>query len=162
MKSLSPRRKPNLSSVGTNSWLMVNLIIVLKQSPASRAVNPGSTLQSHLFNFFLIFVAAESDICTFAVLKQHYAAKCDPDTNLFTAETRPRALQALYEAATKTPVHLMRQLDRWRRDGHRSSRFFLCTPVLGNKRRKIRNKVDIDIETRMVSARLFGALLKES
>ncbi|CAH1373174.1 unnamed protein product [Tenebrio molitor] len=91
----------------------------------------------------------ESDICTFAVLKQHYAAKCDPDTNLFTAETRPRALQALYEAATKTPVHLMRQLDRWRRDGHRSSRFFLCTPVLGNKRRKIRNKVDIDIETRM-------------
>ncbi|RZC41482.1 uncharacterized protein BDFB_003034, partial [Asbolus verrucosus] len=94
----------------------------------------------------------ESDICTFALLKTHYAAKCDPDTNLFTADTRPQALQTLYEAATKTPVHLMRQLDRWRRDGHRSSRFFLCTPVLGNKRRKIRSKVDIDIETRMPAA----------
>ncbi|KYB29257.1 hypothetical protein TcasGA2_TC032158 [Tribolium castaneum] len=94
----------------------------------------------------------ESDICTFALLKNHYAAKCNPETGLFTASTRPRALQSLYEAATKTPVHLMRQLDRWRRDGHRSSRFFLCTPVLGNKRRKIRNKVDIDIETRMPAA----------
>nr|XP_023023553.1 uncharacterized protein LOC111511756 [Leptinotarsa decemlineata] len=94
----------------------------------------------------------ESDICSFALIKNHYAAKNDLTTNLFVPSTRPTALQALYEAASKTPVHVMRQLDRWRRDGHRTSRFFLCTPVLGAKRRKIRNKVDIDIETSMPAA----------
>ncbi|XP_018561614.2 uncharacterized protein LOC108903802 isoform X1 [Anoplophora glabripennis] len=94
----------------------------------------------------------ESDICSFALLKNHYAAKQQPDVGLFRPETRPAALEALYNAATKTPVHLMRQLDRWRRDGHRTSRFFLCTPVLGAKRRKIRSNVDIDIETRMPAA----------
>uniref|UniRef100_A0AAR5PSQ1 WASP family protein member n=2 Tax=Dendroctonus ponderosae TaxID=77166 RepID=A0AAR5PSQ1_DENPD len=89
------------------------------------------------------------DICSFAQTKEHYAAKHPLDTNLFGADTRPDSLKALYEAATKTPVHAMRQLDRWRRDGHRSSRFFVCTPVLGAKRRKIRAKVNIEIETRM-------------
>ncbi|KAL1509390.1 hypothetical protein ABEB36_004141 [Hypothenemus hampei] len=89
------------------------------------------------------------DICSFAQTKEHYVAKQSMNTNLFGVETRPEALRILYEAATKTPVHAMRQLDRWRRDGHRSSKFFVCTPVLGAKRRKIRGKVDIDIETRM-------------
>ncbi|CAH1135131.1 unnamed protein product [Ceutorhynchus assimilis] len=93
-----------------------------------------------------------SDICSFAQTKEHYAAKHPMDSNLFGVETRPDALKSLYEAATKTPVHAMRQLDRWRRDGHRSSRFFVCTPVLGAKRRRIRGKVDIDIETRMPAA----------
>ncbi|XP_066153154.1 actin remodeling regulator NHS [Euwallacea fornicatus] len=89
------------------------------------------------------------DICSFAQTKEHYAAKHPLDINLFGVETRPNALKSLYEAANKTPVHAMRQLDRWRRDGHRSSRFFVCTPILGAKRRRIRGKVDIDIETRM-------------
>ncbi|KAF2882237.1 hypothetical protein ILUMI_23930 [Ignelater luminosus] len=93
-----------------------------------------------------------SDICTFALLKEHYKAQHDLATNLFNASTRPSAVQALYEAAAKTPIPLMRQMDRWRRDGHRSSRFFVCTPVLGARRRKIRSKVDIDIETRMPAA----------
>lgn len=65
--------------------------------------------------------------------------------------SRPEALKQLYEQAAKTPIGAMRQLDRWRRDGCRSSKFFVCTPVLEQKRRKIRNKIDIDIETRMVS-----------
>lgn len=120
-----------------------------------RNCNSNQKGSVYFFKCSFCLFSAESDICTFALQKNHYAAKCNPDTNLFTASTRPQALQSLYEAATKTPVHLMRQLDRWRRDGHRSSRFFLCTPVLGNKRRKIRNKVDIDIETRMVSTSLF-------
>ncbi|KRT81196.1 hypothetical protein AMK59_6145, partial [Oryctes borbonicus] len=94
----------------------------------------------------------ESDICSFAQLKTHYAANHELTTNLFSATNRPRPVQALYEAAAKTPIHLMRQMDKWRRDGHRSSRFFLCTPVLGARRRKIRSRVDIDIETRMPAA----------
>lgn len=34
----------------------------------------------------------------------------------------------------------------------RSSDAFLCTPVLGQTRRKLRAKVDMEIETRLVSA----------
>lgn len=98
-----------------------------------------------------VFVLAEGDICSFAQQKTHYTSKHEFSTNLFSSSSRSSALKELYEAAAKTPVHLMRQMDRWRRDGHRSSRFFLCTPVLGAKRKKIRNMVDIDIETRMVS-----------
>nr|CAH7731368.1 unnamed protein product [Callosobruchus chinensis] len=50
------------------------------------------------------------------------------------------------------PVAAVRQLDRWRRDGQRSSGFFVCTPVLQAKRRRMRAKVDIEIETRMPAA----------
>ncbi|KAK9875179.1 hypothetical protein WA026_005970 [Henosepilachna vigintioctopunctata] len=46
----------------------------------------------------------------------------------------------------------MRQLDRWRRDGHRSSRFFMCTPVLGQRRKRIKCNGDIEIETRVPAA----------
>lgn len=72
--------------------------------------------------------------------------------------TQSTHFRDLYNAATKTPVHAMRQLDRWRRDGHRSSKFFVCTPVLGAKRRKIRRKSNIDIETRMVIICLIAHL----
>jgi hypothetical protein len=74
--------------------------------------------------------------------------------NLFAVGTRPESVWRLYEAAAKTPVHVMRQLDRYRTDGRRSSRYFLCTPILGGERRavaKIKHKPGIDIETRMVS-----------
>ncbi|CAH0552480.1 unnamed protein product, partial [Brassicogethes aeneus] len=94
-------------------------------------------------------VLAEGDICSFATLKEHYKRPQNFQTELFSAKTRPNALNNIYDAAVKTPVHVMRQLDRWRRDGHRSSRFFLCTPILG---KKIRRKVNIEIETHMPSA----------
>ncbi|XP_050303973.1 uncharacterized protein LOC126741554 isoform X2 [Anthonomus grandis grandis] len=97
----------------------------------------------------IIMSFSVGDICSFAQTKEHYAAKHPVDTNLFRVDTRPDTLKSLYESAAKTPVHAMRQLDRWRRDGYRSSRFFVCTPVLGARRRRIRGKVDIDIETRM-------------
>ncbi|CAH2012247.1 unnamed protein product [Acanthoscelides obtectus] len=98
----------------------------------------------------------EGDICQFAALKSHYQSrKCpakDEGLSLFTAANRPRALSALYAAATTGPVAAVRQLDRWRRDGQRSSGFFVCTPVLQAKRRRMRQKVDIEIETRMPAA----------
>ncbi|XP_018318465.1 Nance-Horan syndrome protein [Agrilus planipennis] len=94
----------------------------------------------------------ESDISTFALLKNHYARRQQVDSNLFSVTTRPNAVQALYDAAAKTPVHVIRQMDRWRRNGTRSSRFFVCTPVLGQRRKKIKGKIDIEIETRMPAA----------
>lgn len=102
-------------------------------------------------------IPAESDITTFSLRKEHFSSGKDVSVtkNLFAVETRPEAVQRLYEAAAKTPVHMMRQLDRYRRDGRRSSRYFLCTPILGGERRsiaKIKHKPAIDIETRMVSS----------
>ncbi|CAH1165564.1 unnamed protein product [Phyllotreta striolata] len=94
----------------------------------------------------------ESDIASFASLKNHYKAERPFECGLFTPDTRPSALRRLYDTAAKTPVDVMRQLDRWRRDGCRSSRFFVCTPVLGAKRRRVRNKIDIDIETSLPAA----------
>jgi len=107
----------------------------------------------HIFPCF----TAESDITTFSLRKEHFSSGKDVAVtkNLFAVETRPESVQRLYEAAAKTPVHVMRQLDRYRRDGRRSSRYFLCTPILGGERRsvaKIKHKPDIDIETRRVSS----------
>jgi hypothetical protein len=101
-------------------------------------------------------IPAESDITTFSLRKEHFSSGKDVAVtkNLFAVETRPESVRRLYEAAAKTPVHAMRHLDRYRRDGRRSSRYFLCTPILGGERRsiaKIKHKSDIDIETRMVS-----------
>lgn len=101
-------------------------------------------------------ITAESNITTFSLRREHFSSGKDVaiTKNLFAVETRPDSVQRLYEAAAKTPVHVMRQLDRYRRDGRRSSRYFLCTPILGGERRsvaKIKHKPGIDIETRMVS-----------
>lgn len=67
-------------------------------------------------------------------------------------ETRTETLRELYDAAAKTPVPVMAEMDRilGHRD-RRSSDAFMCTPVLGNLRRKLKTNVDFDIETRMVS-----------
>nr|CAD7427017.1 unnamed protein product [Timema monikensis] len=92
---------------------------------------------------------SESDICAFSQREVHYQSPpleaCS--ARLFGADSRPECVRRLYAAAARTPVPAMRQLDRYRRDGHRSSRYFMCTPVLGGARRKIRT-TDIDIETR--------------
>lgn len=66
-----------------------------------------------------------------------------PSTALFTSDTRPKALRELYEAAAIVAV---RSLDSLRRDGS-SMDMFLCTPVLGKRRRD----QSLDIESRIVS-----------
>lgn len=76
-----------------------------------------------------------------------------PSTALFTSDTRPKALRELYEAAAIVAV---RSLDSLRRDGS-SMDMFLCTPVLGKRRRD----QSLDIESRIVSviillAPIFG------
>ncbi|XP_055551773.1 uncharacterized protein LOC129734079 [Wyeomyia smithii] len=97
----------------------------------------------------------ESDLVTFAQIKTHHCTKYHIDTSLFTAETRSETLQELYDAAAKTPVPAIAEMDRLagtNGTGRRSSDAFLCTPVLGKTRRKLRAKVDMDIETRLPSA----------
>ncbi|XP_076675165.1 NHS actin remodeling regulator GUK-holder isoform X1 [Andrena cerasifolii] len=86
----------------------------------------------------------ESDICTFAARTEHFHIVNKPSTALFTSHTRPKALRELYEAAAIVAV---RSLDSLRRDGS-SMDMFLCTPVLGKKRRD----QSLDIESRIPAA----------
>ncbi|XP_062536251.1 uncharacterized protein LOC134205216 isoform X2 [Armigeres subalbatus] len=100
-------------------------------------------------------VDPESDLVAFAQIKNHHSTKYHIDTCLFTAETRSDTLQELYDAAAKTPVSAIAEMDRiagYSEYERRGSDAFLCTPVLGQTRRKLRAKVDMDIETRLPSA----------
>lgn len=61
----------------------------------------------------------------------------------------------MYEAAAKTPVTVMDELDKILGESRRrSSDAFLCTPVLGQIRHRMKNKIDLEIEIRMVSKAL--------
>ncbi|XP_076758860.1 NHS actin remodeling regulator GUK-holder [Xylocopa sonorina] len=86
----------------------------------------------------------ESDICTFATRTEHFHIVNKPSAALFTSNTRPKALRELYEAAAIVAV---RSLDSLRRDGS-SMDMFLCTPVLGKRRRD----QSLDIESRIPAA----------
>ncbi|XP_076290081.1 NHS actin remodeling regulator GUK-holder isoform X2 [Lasioglossum baleicum] len=83
----------------------------------------------------------ESDICTFSARTEHFHVNNKPSSSLFTSNTRPKALRELYEAAAIVAV---RGLDSLRRDGS-SMDMFLCTPVLGKRRRD----QSLDIESRI-------------
>lgn len=66
-------------------------------------------------------------------------------TSLFTEVSRPKHIRALYEKAAAAPVVVVNGDDQ-------SEDFFLfCSPVMGRLRRKMRKKIDVDIETRVVS-----------
>lgn len=62
---------------------------------------------------------------------------------------RPPSLRNLYEKASSDRLSAS-ILDQLRKDSQHSP-YLLCTPVLSSKRRRIYNKVDVDIETRIVS-----------
>ncbi|XP_020287129.1 uncharacterized protein LOC109856368 [Pseudomyrmex gracilis] len=86
----------------------------------------------------------ESDICTFATRTEHFHVTNKPSTGLFTPDTRPKALKELYELAAIVAV---RSLDSLRRDGS-SMDMFLCTPILGKRRRD----QSLEIESRVPAA----------
>ena len=91
------------------------------------------------------FFSAESDICTFASRTEHFRMKNVPTTSLFKSDTRPKALQELYDAAAIVAVKSLDSLRRGR-DGS-SMDLFMCTPVLGKRKRD----KSLDIESRVVS-----------
>ncbi|EGI60112.1 hypothetical protein G5I_11653 [Acromyrmex echinatior] len=91
--------------------------------------------------WYSLRIIAESDICTFAARTEHFHVTNKPSTGLFTTDTRPKALRELYELAAIVAV---RSLDSLRRDGS-SMDMFLCTPVLGKRRRDH----SLDIESRV-------------
>ncbi|XP_063608563.1 uncharacterized protein LOC134782819 [Penaeus indicus] len=103
-------------------------------------------------------VQAEGDLRSFSERREHFRSR-DPASGqeLFTQESRPPELVQLYRDATETPIHIMREIDQLRDDGIRSSRFFMCEPVLGDslKKEKLR-KLNLDIETRRLGTGARG------
>ncbi|XP_055678577.1 mucin-2 [Lutzomyia longipalpis] len=97
----------------------------------------------------------EGDLATFVHIKNHFRAAQTFATALFTPATRSAAVRNLYEAAAKTPVSVMREMDTLLgQDERRASlaEIFMCTPVLGQTRRRMRRNIDVEIETRMPAA----------
>ncbi|CAG9559727.1 unnamed protein product [Danaus chrysippus] len=91
----------------------------------------------------------ESSLSDFAARKIHYTAANPLKKDLFTVDTRPASLRNLYDKATADCV-TNSILDQLRRDSQHSP-YLLCTPVLTTKRRRICQRVDVDIETRIPS-----------
>lgn len=105
---------------------------------------------------FSNLISAESDLATFVQIKNHYQTNRLIDTSLFTPSTRSENLKQLYDAAAKTPVNAMEEMDRiLGENDRRSSEIFLCTPVLGQTRRRMKLTIDVEIETRMVGIFFF-------
>jgi hypothetical protein len=109
---------------------------------------------SILFNFFSLSISiftAESDLMTFVQIKNHFKTDYGIQTSLFTIQTRTEALSKMYENAARTPVPAIEQMDEILGvRGRRSSDAFICTPILERTRKRLKNNIDIEIETRMV------------
>uniref|UniRef100_A0A182SC96 Uncharacterized protein n=1 Tax=Anopheles maculatus TaxID=74869 RepID=A0A182SC96_9DIPT len=98
--------------------------------------------------------STESDLDTFVQIKQHYTTKYHVDTALFTVDSRSDTVRELYEAAAKTPVATIAEMDRIMGNiAGNSTEAFICTPVLSRQRRNARaNNVDMDIEVSLPTA----------
>ncbi|XP_035897510.1 uncharacterized protein LOC118505595 [Anopheles stephensi] len=96
----------------------------------------------------------ESDLDTFVQIKQHYTTKYHVDTALFTVASRSDTVRELYEAAAKTPVATIAEMDRIMGNiAGNSTEAFICTPVLSRQRRNARaHNVDMDIEVSLPTA----------
>lgn len=89
----------------------------------------------------------EGSLSDFASRKVHYTANKPLKKGLFTPDTRPSSLRKLYEKATTDRLSTS-ILDQLRKDSQHSP-YLLCTPVLSTKRRRIYQKIDVEIETRI-------------
>uniref|UniRef100_A0A182VZ91 Wiskott-Aldrich syndrome protein family member n=1 Tax=Anopheles minimus TaxID=112268 RepID=A0A182VZ91_9DIPT len=96
----------------------------------------------------------ESDLDTFVQIKDHYTKQYHVDTALFTVASRSETVRELYEAAAKTPVATIAEMDRIMGNiAGNSTEAFICTPVLSRQRRNARaHNVDMDIEVSLPTA----------
>ncbi|KAF0293636.1 Nance-Horan syndrome protein [Amphibalanus amphitrite] len=91
-------------------------------------------------------IVPESDLTAFSERTEHHHTNYGEDRLLFTADSRPGAIERLYQEAVQNPVVVLRQLDLFRSDGMRCSKCFTCTPTTQ------RERLPLDIETRRPSA----------
>ena len=107
---------------------------------------------SLILQHFFFLLTAESDLVTFIQIKNHFKTEYAISTSLFTVESRTENLLKMYENAAKTPVRAIAEMDEiLGQSDRRSSDAFICTPIIGQLRRKMKSNIDIEIETRMVN-----------
>lgn len=66
-------------------------------------------------------------------------------TSLFTEASRPKQVRILYEKAAAAPVLVVNSNEP------SDDCFLFCSPVFGASQRRIKKKIDAEIETRIVS-----------
>lgn len=89
---------------------------------------------------------------TFIQIKNHFKTNYVIHANLFTVQSRSDNIIKMYESAARTPVTAIDEMDEILGNRERcSSDAFICTPIIGQIRRRMKNSIDIEIETRMVS-----------
>ncbi|KAG7307796.1 hypothetical protein JYU34_006391 [Plutella xylostella] len=91
----------------------------------------------------------EGSLSDFAIRKVHFTATRSLRKELFTPDTRPPSLRNLYGKAGSERLSTS-ALDQLRRDSEHSP-FLICTPVLTAKRRRILQRVNVEIETHIPS-----------
>ncbi|XP_021188618.3 mucin-2 [Helicoverpa armigera] len=91
----------------------------------------------------------EGSLSDFAARKVQYTASHPLKKGLFTPDSRPSSIRKLYEKATTDRLSAS-ILDQLRKDSQHSP-YLLCTPVLSTKRRRVYQKVDVEIETHIPS-----------
>ncbi|XP_037083586.1 Nance-Horan syndrome protein-like, partial [Pollicipes pollicipes] len=89
-------------------------------------------------------IVPESDLTVFSERTHHHTTEYGQCRSLFSADSRPAVIRRLYEQAVLNPVVVLRQLDLFRSDGMRSSKFFTCTPTYQSQLERL----PLDIETR--------------
>lgn len=86
---------------------------------------------------------------TFAQIKNHFKSNHPLETSLFTTLTRTDNLKSLYEEASKIHNNVLHQFETL--DSNGNSELFICTPILGQTRKRQKSNIDVDIETGLVS-----------
>lgn len=93
-------------------------------------------------------IIAVGDLNKFIQREHNYRSRCELDVNMFVPDTRPPCITSAYEKSCTTPVHLIRAIDSFRKDGRNGSTIFVCQPVFSDVKKKI---TFMDIETQKVS-----------
>lgn len=106
-------------------------------------------------------IPAEGDLSSIAQLKNFYDSSKIITKELFTKESRPHVVKMLYEEAAKGVTYNFDCSDiknissDQSEDTNNKSLDLICTPVFGKKNRQMKERIDADIEIRMVSYSIF-------
>lgn len=112
------------------------------------------------YSKILFIISAEGDLCSIAQLKNFYDSSKIETKELFSKESRPNVVKLLYaEAGVGVTYNFdcsdIRNISSdQNEDSNNKSIDLICTPVFGKKNRQMQERIDADIEIRMVRSPL--------
>jgi hypothetical protein len=107
-------------------------------------------LQCLTSRFHLFLISAESDLTAFSERKSNFKCRHEITTNLLCPNTRPPAVQILYEAATTPITPALKHVNPG------AAETIVCTPILGAKRKRNVDEIETRKVRRVDSAPVFG------